>query len=445
METGSPLSKILFLGKYQFYLELLIPLIILMMFCKKRKFFWISLLGAIGVPCFLYWMPTLEVSSIGYNFNYIFTAGILFIVSLFMYDESPLTMLCATMISFAIQHIAWNTLGFVFDLCPNNGSELPFFACTLIFVGTYLFVYGLFFLLMFSLKKPYRWQKKDSLSLFFGTILITFSAVLSQYVNPWGIVSRIYTVVLMTLGVALEFIIPVAHSSGAKAKQLEDEKETLRSLLELQAKQSESSKKEQEILNMKFHDMKHQIGILKGMSGEEKNESLSELEKIVDIYGDYAKTGNETLDIILTQKALLCSEENVVFTYVIEGEAFSFMSASDLSALFGNIIDNAIESAIKQEGDYRLIKISAHEKNGFLSLTEENYVEGEVKFSKGGLPISTKENQVYHGFGTKSIKYIASKYHGTYSFEQKGNRFKVSLLFPLKKKALTENVKNQTN
>lgn len=109
------------------------------------------------------------------------------------------------------------------------------------------------------------------------------------------------------------------------------------------------------------------------------------------------------------------------------------MSASDLSSLFGNIIDNAIEAVLKLDGDYRLIKISAHEKNGFLSLVEENYVDGDVKFSKGGLPISTKENQIYHGFGSKSIKYIATKYNGTYSFEQKGNKFKVSLLFPIKK------------
>lgn len=109
------------------------------------------------------------------------------------------------------------------------------------------------------------------------------------------------------------------------------------------------------------------------------------------------------------------------------------MSASDLSSLFGNIIDNAIEAVRKEEGDNRLIKISASVKNGFLSLMEENYVSEKVKFSSNGLPISAKENQIYHGFGSKSIKYIAHKYGGTYSFEQKGHCFKVFLLFPLKK------------
>lgn len=431
MEQGTPLAKILFLGKYQFYLELLIPFIILMMFSKRRKYFWVFLPIAAIVPIFLYWVPNLILGS--YNFNYIVCAGLLFALSFLLYDESPLTLLCASFISFGVQHISWNFLGFFFDLMPNNAGDWQLYAVTLSFLFIYILVYTGFFFLVYLLKRPYRWQKKDSLSIIFGSIIIFIAAILSQYVNPWGWVARLYTIILMTLGVVLEFVIPIAHSSGAKAKELEDEKGTLLSLIELQAHQAELSKREQEILNIKFHDMKHQIIALKEMSGEEKINTLNELEKAIDVYGSFAKTGNETLDIILTQKSLLCAQENITFTYIIDGSAFSFMSASDLSSLFGNIIDNAIEAARKEEGESRLIKISAQIKNGFLSVMEENYSSTKVKFGANGLPISSKENQIYHGFGTKSIKYIAKKYGGTFSFEQKDNCFKVFILFPLKK------------
>lgn len=431
MEEGSPLFKILLLRNYQFYLELLIPLLILMMFSNRRKYFWLILPFACIVPCFLYWIPHLTTDF--YDFTYITVSLFLFLISLTLYKESIPTLLCASMIGFGVQHIAWNFTGFFYDIMPNNAADWPMWGVVLLWAMVYLLVYSCFFLVVYKLKRPYRWQKKDSLSLFFGTILILVSLILSQYVYPWTILSRIYTIVLMFLGIALEFIIPLAHEAGSKAKQLEDEKETLTSLLELQAHQAEMSKKEQEILNMKFHDMKHQIIALKSLDGEERNQTLKELEKSIDVYGDYAKTGNNTLDIILTQKSLLCTEENITFTYIIDGNAFSFMSVNDLSSLFGNLIDNAIEAASKEEGECRLIKISASVKNGFLSLNEENYVSDKISFSSDGLPISTKENQVYHGFGTKSIKYIARKYGGTYSFTQKGNRFHVSLLFPLKK------------
>lgn len=431
MEINSPLFKILFLGKYQFYLELLIPMLITMFYSKRRKYFWIFLPICIALPCFTYWMPNLAAG--GYNFNYIFCYMIVFVLSFFLYDESPLTLLCAATISFGVQHICWNGTALIYDLMPNNASDWPLWAVTLVWVATYLVVYTAFFFVIYFLKKPYRWQKKDSLSLIFGTLIILIAAVLSQYVTPWTIIARVYTVILMLLGVSLEFIIPIAFASGSKARELEDEKSTLTSLIELQAKQAETSKKEQEILNMKFHDMKHQIVALKEMKNEDRVDTLEQLEKAIDVYGAFAKTGNETLDIILTQKSLLCSQENITFTYVIDGNAFSFMSYTDLSSLFGNIIDNAIEAVRKEEGDNRLIKLSASIKNGFVSLTEENYSSDKVKFSSNGLPISNKENQAYHGFGSKSIKYIAHKYGGTYSFEQKGDCFKVFLLFPSKK------------
>ncbi len=432
MEDGTPLYKILILGKYQFYLELLIPFLILMLFSKRRKYFWCFLPVVAALPCFLYWMPSLK-TSFGYNFDYLFAAMVLFILSFFLYEESFLTLLCAVTISFGVQHIAWNFLGFFFDIMPNNASDWSKLVAIISFVGIYLIIYGAFLFAVLKLKRPYRWQRKDSLSLIFGSVIIAIAAVLSQYVEPWGIIPRLYTVILMFLGVSLEFVVPIAHEAGSKARELEDEKETLVSLLELQAHQSETAKKEQEILNMKFHDMKHQLNLLKEMKIEDKDSTIKELEKTIDIYGDYAKTGNEALDIILTQKSLLCTKENITFTYIIDGNAFSFMSASDISSLFGNIIDNAIEAVSKEEGEYRLIKVSASIKNGFLSLIEENYVSEKVKFSSNGLPISNKENQIYHGYGTKSIKYISQKYGGTFSFEQKANRFKVSLLFPIKK------------
>ena len=431
MESGSPLPKILFLGKYQFYLELLIPFLILMLLNKKRKYFYISLVAAIIVPCFLYFVPTLIVGT--YNFNYLLSALVVFLFGFLLYDESFLTLLCAVTIAFGVQHISWNFLAFIYDLFPNNGGDLSFVAVVIIFICSYLVTYLALFFTIYFLKRPYRYQKKDSLSIIFGTIIIFIAAILSQYVKNWDLVYRLYTLILMLLGIALEFVIPVAHEAGSKAKALEDEKSTLMSLLELQAKQNETSKKEQEILNLKIHDIKHQLIAYKSATNDQKDVAINELEKMIDIYGDYAKTGNNTIDIVLTQKALYCTKENITLTYIIDGPAFSFMEVSDILSLFGNIIDNAIEAVKNEEKENRLIKISASIKNGFLSLLEENYTSKKIKFTSNGLPLSTKENQIYHGFGSKSIKYITSKYGGAYSFEQKGDKFILSLIFPIKK------------
>lgn len=182
MEEATPLFKILFWGNYQFYLELLVPLLILMMFSKRRKYFWVILPFAIVVPCFLYWIPTLDAGF--YNFNFIFVSFIVFLISLALYDESILTLLCASMICFGVQHVAWNLTAFFYDIMPNNAVDWPMWGIVLLWIAVYLFVYGSFFLMVYKLKRPYQWQRRDALSLIFGTIIILFASVLSQYVNP---------------------------------------------------------------------------------------------------------------------------------------------------------------------------------------------------------------------------------------------------------------------
>ena len=57
----------------------------------------------------------------------------------------------------------------------------------------------------------------------------------------------------------------------------------------------------------------------------------------------------------------------------------------------------------------------------------ENYCSQEINFNNC-LPI-TKNDKNYHGFGTKSIKYICEKYDGIVNFEYKDNLFKLNITF----------------
>lgn len=178
MEEGSPLFKILLLRNYQFYLELLIPLFILMMFSERRKYFWLILPFACIAPCFLYWVPSLTTDF--YNFTYIIVSLFLFLISLTLYKESIPTLLCASMISFGVQHIAWNLTGFFYDIMPNNAADWPMWGVVLLWAMVYLLAYTCFFLVVYKLKRPYRWQKKDSLVSFSEQFLFLFPLFLAN-------------------------------------------------------------------------------------------------------------------------------------------------------------------------------------------------------------------------------------------------------------------------
>lgn len=166
------------------------------------------------------------------------------------------------------------------------------------------------------------------------------------------------------------------------------------------------------------------------MDEKERDKSLGEVEKAIMIYGNIAKTGNETLDIVLTEKSFLCESYNIRFTYMIDGESLSFMTPYDISSLFGNAIDNAIESVMKEEErEKRIIKLNASLKRMYLTIHIENFCNEKVRF-KDGMPVTNKSDKKNHGFGVKSMNYVVKKYGGTMTMRQDGCLVSLDILLP---------------
>ena len=182
---------------------------------------------------------------------------------------------------------------------------------------------------------------------------------------------------------------------------------------------------------MKCHDLRHQIREY-GKKSAISPESINDLEQMINIYDSNVKTGNETLDLILTEKSLLCQKKNIKLTCLADCSKIGFIDDSDLYSLFGNAVDNAIEAVMKiQNDDKRNISLIVRNVENYLSISIENYYEGEIKFGDDGLPLTTKFDTNYHGYGVKSIKYIVDKYHGTLSITAKKDIFKLYILFVL--------------
>ena len=210
------------------------------------------------------------------------------------------------------------------------------------------------------------------------------------------------------------------------------ERNYLQGMLELQYENYKVSAESVEIVNRKYHDLKHQIAFLRELdSSEERNAYLDQMEQEIRSYEAQNKTGNKVLDTILTAKSLQCQQEDITLTCVADGEALSFMDPMDVSALFGNALDNAIESVREiSEKDQRLIHLSMTRQKGFLRIRVENRYVGELTF-RDGMPLTTKKNKAFHGFGTRSIRQTAEKYGGSMNIETREGWFELRVLFPL--------------
>lgn len=113
-----------------------------------------------------------------------------------------------------------------------------------------------------------------------------------------------------------------AYHVQVKEIQIRFEKDTLRNIMEMQYKNYQLSKENIDMVNQKYHDLKHQINLLKTQSYAQAGKSTSYLEKMereIRVYETQNKTGNPILDAVLTNKALLCQNKEIELKFIVDG------------------------------------------------------------------------------------------------------------------------------
>ncbi|WP_243134812.1 ATP-binding protein [Murimonas intestini] len=203
----------------------------------------------------------------------------------------------------------------------------------------------------------------------------------------------------------------------------------LQNMLHSQYENYKISEESIALVNQKYHDLKHQIAFLRSsIDDREKETYLNQMEQEIKLYEAQNKTGNKVLDTILTAKTLQCQNQGISLTCVADGEAIEFMHPMDITALFGNALDNAIESVKKiADPEKRLIHMVVSRQKNFLRIKVENCYEGTLEF-ENGMPKTTKLDKKFHGYGMKSIKTIVEKYSGSVTVLAKDGWFELRIL-----------------
>ena len=226
------------------------------------------------------------------------------------------------------------------------------------------------------------------------------------------------------------FVIILLLATVYDSSYIQHERQMMDRLLSEQDRQRRLSQQTIDLINMKCHDLKHQLAALKD-GGRPAEDFYEKAVSSIDIYDSYFKTGNSSLDLVLTEKTLLCKKNDINFTCIADGTAIDFMNAGDIYSFFGNVIDNAAECLSRYPEEKRNLSLSVRRQKGVAVIVAENYFSGEMRF-EGGLPVTTKDNRDYHGFGTRSMRYIVRDiYGGDLTMRQEGDAFIVTAVMPL--------------
>lgn len=255
--------------------------------------------------------------------------------------------------------------------------------------------------------------------LIFGTTTIPTS--LSRHSTMIGI----FRVIFDMLSLAVLYIQCGLEHSRAVERELF----ATRQLWQHQQSQYEISRENIALINQKCHDMKYRIRALRSMQDPQlQEEQIRDMERSIMIYDSTIQTGDPALDTVLTEKSLLCEKHGITLTCMADGDGLSFVSRTDLYAMLGNALDNAIEHVmIYPEQEKRVIQLSILPKGNLHVIRIRNYCE-QAPQMENGLPTSTKSPDGYHGFGLKSIRMIAEHYNGSMTCVWEDQSFSLLIL-----------------
>lgn len=234
--------------------------------------------------------------------------------------------------------------------------------------------------------------------------IITDSIALKSYQNILIIISISF---LLVINIIIYFVYEQAEKNNQKLLELE----LTNQKNDIDMQYLNLIEKKNETMNVMAHDYKNHMIAISSMSNQAEiknyiDNMLGEITK----YNQIGKTKNKFLDIILSKYMDICNSKGIEFETHILNDNLNFINDFDLSTLFNNILDNAVEAASKSTVKFINLEIvnslTFHHK-----ITVINSSDIEPTGKNGDL-ITTKKNKSIHGFGTKSIRKTIKKYHG---------------------------------
>lgn len=275
----------------------------------------------------------------------------------------------------------------------------------------------------------YKVQLKDSIVL---TIVFLIAFIISFLANFNVLNSARFVdlIIYISSGVlATIFMIVFMYAKNVMFLREQEQRNQLQiAQLQQQFAYYQDKQKEEERVRALYHDLKNHLLVLEQQPTTEAARRMAEtLRGQIAAYEDYVHTGNEFLDIILKDKAAKAREKGIDFSAQVDLHGTDFLDPLDLSTLFGNALDNAIEASEKLPEGQRLITLQGKRIRDMLLVTVENRAQPEARPAQG----TSKEDPFLHGFGIPNMRQAAERYGGQIRFQQSGETFRVKLLLPV--------------
>lgn len=182
------------------------------------------------------------------------------------------------------------------------------------------------------------------------------------------------------------------------------------------------------------HDMGNHVVMLENLVMKKETQQAEnylaslkgELQEITG--GEHS--GNPVVDAIFTESRKRAEEKGIHFISAFHYPGGTVVNAFDISVILNNAINNAIEGCEGVRHPH-IHLVSYREKNVYM-IECRNRFTGEIFLDEeSGLPVTSKKDREWHGYGIISIRKVAQKYHGDVDICLENGTFILSVMLML--------------
>lgn len=177
-----------------------------------------------------------------------------------------------------------------------------------------------------------------------------------------------------------------------------------------------------------LHDVKRHIRAIEELYHHKENETAAEYSKKIshklDSFRLNEYTCNRMLNIILNDKMRVAEQKEIKFICKIEDVDLDFIDNVDLTTIFANLLDNAIEACQELEGE-KAIVVQVGAFNNLIVISIKNTLQ-ENGSDVGLYMKSSKKN--HSGIGLPNVMKVIGNYNGDFNIQKEGNMFVCSII-----------------
>ncbi|SHO52340.1 Sensor histidine kinase YesM [Anaerocolumna xylanovorans DSM 12503] len=174
-----------------------------------------------------------------------------------------------------------------------------------------------------------------------------------------------------------------------------------------------------------YHDIRRHLSVVEELLKQNAEISTNYIDSLynqIEMLKQKFWCSNQILNIIISDRLAIAEAQKISFDLDMEDINLDFMDNLDITILFSNIIDNAIEACFSVDNNY--IKLKTRTKENYILISIENTHNYIINKSDNNF-LSTKESHM--GIGLSNVKDIIASYGGDLDITYDANMFRIEI------------------